>query len=251
MDTRLSFLLTTDLFSGLSPETIRQELLPHGHVQTYRKGQFLIVPQQQVDRFGIVLAGKIHILHIAADGSESLMSAITAGEVTGADLVWTRSRIAPYHAMAAGPTQVFYLPVSLFTHPGLVSEPLRLHVLSRMLTLISNENMKKEYRLAILSQKGLRDRILTYLTMQANKQNTRTFSIAFSREEMASFLCVNRSVLSHELSLMRQGGLITFRKNAFTLHHWEPDRDRLHGSTPGTADPETNFPTFPNVRDCL
>ena len=39
----------------------------------------------------------------------------------------------------------------------------------------------------------------------------------FSREELAAFLCVNRSALSHELSVMQQEGLITFRKNIFTL----------------------------------
>lgn len=77
--------------------------------------------------------------------------------------------------------------------------------------------MKKEYRLTIMAQKGLRERILVYLTMQANKRGTNSFTIPFSREELASFLCVNRSALSHELSLMQQEGLIRFHKNEFTL----------------------------------
>ena len=59
--------------------------------------------------------------------------------------------------------------------------------------------------------------------MQANRLRKRTFAVSFSREEMASFLCVNRSALSHELSLMEQEGLITFRKNVFTLNEWEPE----------------------------
>jgi len=74
------------------------------------------------------------------------------------------------------------------------------------------------YRFAILSRKGLRERIETYLTMQASRRQTQTFTIPFSREELAAFLCVNRSTLSHELSKMQQEGLISFRKNEFTLH---------------------------------
>ena len=93
----------------------------------------------------------------------------------------------------------------------------RLIVLNRLLTLISHENMRKEYRLAILSQKGLRERILTYLSMQSARLGKTTFSSPFSREELAAFLCVNRSALSHELSLMEREGLIQFRKNVFTL----------------------------------
>lgn len=87
--------------------------------------------------------------------------------------------------------------------------------------LISDENMRKEYRLAILFQKGIRDRIMTFLTMQANKRHTNTFSVPFSREEMASYLCVNRTCLSHELSLLEREGIIKFHRNVFTLLDWE------------------------------
>ena len=87
---------------------------------------------------------------------------------------------------------------------------------------ISNGNIKKEYRLAILSQKGLRERILTYLTMQASRRQTTAFAIPFSREELAAYLCVNRSALSRELSLMQEEGLITFQKNHFRLHFLTP-----------------------------
>lgn len=95
--------------------------------------------------------------------------------------------------------------------------------MNHLLTHIANENMKKEYRLAILSQNGLRDRITTYLTMQARRRGENSFTIPFSREEMASFLCVNRSALSHELGLMRSEGIIEFRKNRFTLLRWKAE----------------------------
>ena len=43
---------------------------------------------------------------------------------------------------------------------------------------------------------------------------------------MASYMCVNRTSLSHELSLMEQEGIISFDKNTFTLLNWEPSRNR-------------------------
>ena len=211
------------LFQDIPEEVIRREIVPHGYQQEYQKKQFLIVPQQRVDQLGILLSGRVHIQHLFVNGDFSLMSTLTVGDVLGADLVFTRSRISPYHAMTAAATQIFYLPCELLTRPGMLNEQSRLCALNRMLTLISNVNMKKEYRLAILSQKGLRERIVTYLSMQANRQRKATFTVPFSREDMASFLCVNRSALSHELSLMQNEGLISFHKNTFTLHNWEPD----------------------------
>ena len=218
MDDILPILRKNKLFDGVEDAVILQQLLPRGNYQTYTKGQYLIQPQQVVDRFAIVLSGKVNIIHIFPEGNYSLLTALPAGEILGADLICTRTRISPHHAVAVLPTEVLYFPVELLTERGILTESLRQMILNNLLTLISNENIKKEYRLTILSQKGLRERILTYLTMQANRRKETTFSISFSREELAAFLCVNRSALSHELSLMQQEGLITFRKNVFTAH---------------------------------
>lgn len=218
MDEILSTLKRTELFADVPEAVLIRDVLPHRLLQEYQKGQFAIVPQQKVARFGVVLSGKIHIMHIFPEGNYSLMSALKSQDILGADLVCTRSQSSPYHAMSAAYTRVLYFPVSLLTRPGAVDEPWRLAMLNNLLALISNENMKKEYRLAILSQKGLRERILTYLTMQAARRQKTTFAISFSREELSAFLCVNRSCLSHELSLMEQEGLISFHKNIFTLH---------------------------------
>ena len=207
----------TELFAGFPEMVLRTEVISCGTLQEYQKGQFLIEPQQKIDRFGVILTGRVHIMHLFPDGNWSLMTVLQDREILGADLICTRSQRAPYHAVAAAPTRVLYFPAELLTKPGLLQEHCRLDAISRLLTLISHENMKKEYRLAILSQKGLRERIMTYLTMQAARRQTNTFSIPFSREELASFLCVNRSALSHELSRMEQEGLITFRKNVFSL----------------------------------
>lgn len=217
MESLTRFLQNTEMFEYFPDIILQREIIPFGYLREYPKGHFLIMPQQKVESFGIILSGKVHILHIFAGGIQSLMNDVTAGEIVGIDLVCTRKQISPYHAMAAAATHVFYLPIYILTSPGFLREDIRLSCLGRLLTLISNENMKKEYRLAILSQKGLRERIMTYLRMQSARRGKTTFAISFSREELADFLCVNRSALSHELSLMQQEGLIQFRKNVFTV----------------------------------
>ena len=214
----LDVLMKCDLISGISPEQREQFLLPYGIRRCIPKGNFLIQYQETLDFFGIILSGSVHTMHIFPDGSVSIMDALKPGEVCGADLICTKTRISPYHAAAASPVQIFSLPAAMLTTAGFLDEITRLELLNRLLLLISQENMKKEYRLAILSQSGLRDRIMTYLTMQADRRNSDTFIIPFTREELASFLCVNRSALSHELSLLQQEGVISFRKNVFTLH---------------------------------
>lgn len=218
MKALISTLKQSKLFANLPTEILEESILPQGHLQEYQKGQFLIMPMQRIEKIGIVIVGRIHILHLFENGARSLMNVVSPGGSIGADLVCTRTQLSPYHAMAASTVRIFYFPAALLLVPGALSEPTRAECLRQMLLLIAHENMKKEYRLAILSRNGLRERIMAYLSMQARRLQRNAFTIPFSREEMASFLCVNRSALSHELSRMQQEGLISFHKNDFTLH---------------------------------
>lgn len=217
MERYIPILKSCNLFRALPEETIKKVLLPHGQLREFKKGSYLISPQECLSSFGIVLQGSIHTMHIFQDGNYSIMEVLDEAEVFGADLIFTKSRISPYHAVAAEPSKLLFFPCSMLLSSGFIEESVRQQILQKLLLLISNCNMQKEYRLAILSQKGLRERIMTYLKMQASKRRTDSFTIPFSREEMASFLCVNRSALSHELAKMQEEGLLSFRKNRFTL----------------------------------
>lgn len=216
MDAVLSVLAGSELFEGVPREALAA-LVPLGSLRSFPKGSFLLEPRQEISHLGLLLSGKVHLLHLFPGGDYSLMSALGPGDMVGAELVCTHSRLSPYHALAAEDSRLFRLEESLITRPGVLEEGLRLKLLGNLLTLISQENMRREYRLAILSRNGLRERILMYLTMQRSRLGRNPFTVTLNREEMAAFLCVNRSALSHELSKMQHEGLLTFRKNQFSL----------------------------------
>ena len=209
------------LFRNLPEDVLENQILPQGNLVDIPKNATVIQYQEKVEHFSVVISGRIQTLHSFEDGSYSICHVLHPGGVTGVDLLWTATRVAPSFAVAAEDSTVFQFPASLLETQGGLDEKWRMQILEQVLALISLDNMRKEYRMTILSRKGLRERILTYLTMQSAKRRTATFTIPFTREEMASFLCVNRSAMCHELSLMQQEGLITFRKNEFTLCNWE------------------------------
>lgn len=221
MDQIMRMLKESILFSDLTEDTIEYEIIPCGRFQELPKDNYLIRFQERCNSFGIVVKGKLKIMHIYGNGNYGIMGILERSDWFGVDLVCTKSRVSPYYALTMQQTQVLSFPAEMIMQPGMLSEATRLSVLQKMLTFVADENMRKEYRLAILFQKGIRDRILTYLTMQANKRGSATFSVPFSRVEMASYLCVNRSCLSHELSMMEQEGLLKFNRNMFTLLNWE------------------------------
>ena len=211
----------TDLLQSFSLDTIAQILIPRGSVSEYPKDATLFYPQDKVNQVQVLLWGKVHLLYFMSDGKVDLRNALGPLSIVGLDLICTRTQISPYQAVAAEGCTIFSFPVSLLLEPGILPEQERLSALQQLLVSLSHMNMQKEYRLAILTHNSLRERILIYLTMQAARRHTLSFSIPFSRDEMASFLSVNRSALSHELSLLRQEGVLDFHKNHFTLLQYQ------------------------------
>ena len=169
MSELLDCLKKVELFSDMPEKCLLTQICACGSVQLYMKEQLLFAPQQKVNRLGVVLSGKVRLLHLFPDGNYSLMSTVDAGGVIGAELACTRTQLAPYHAVASADTEIFWLPVTVLMQQGSLPETHRLTCLSHLLTMIAHENIKREYRLAILAQKSLRERILVYLTMQANR----------------------------------------------------------------------------------
>ena len=214
-------LKTCPLFREIPESVLENYILPRGSLIEIPQNVALIQYQEQVDYFSVVVSGKLQILHSFEDGSYSIFHVLYPGGIAGLDLLWTRSRMAPYYVVAAEDSRILRFPAAMLTDQAYLDVQWNLKIVENALKLISHENMRKEYRLAILSRKGLRERILTYLMMQSGRRKKATFTIPFTREELASFLCVNRSAMCHELSLMQQEGLISFRKNEFTLCNWE------------------------------
>ncbi len=213
----VTFLKETALFAEISESAIRDEFLPHSQIREFEKGTYLLLPDEELDVFGIILSGELHIIHLFADGSSWISDNLEPGDMYGSDLLFTKTRLSPYHIAAVTDVCLITFPAQLLLNRTALTEDTQYHITRNLLNLVSRNNMRREHHRTILFHRGLRERIWTYLTQQARRKGTHSFTLSFSRDELASYLCVNRSALSHELSRMQQEGWLTFHKNTFTL----------------------------------
>ena len=216
-------LSATKLFMDVPLEIIQEFIIPRGMLNSYAKDSFVFCTQERVDTIKIVISGKINTVYYYADGSYSLASKVLPLRVLALDLIATRTRISPYCAIAATSSEIFSFPADMILKPSDVPEEFRQIMLNQLMIMLSHLHLQKEKHLMVLSRNGLRDRIMTYLSLQAQQKKSLSLTIPFSREEMAAYLCVNRSALSHELSLMRKEGWIDFSKNEFTILKYEQE----------------------------
>ena len=72
-------------------------------------------------------------------------------------------------------------------------------------------------KLQHISQRSTREKLLAYLADEAKKTGGKEFTIPFNRQELADYLCVDRSAMSTELWKLKREGIIGFQKNKFRL----------------------------------
>ena len=108
MDKLICYMKKSALFAGIE-ETYLQRLCTYGYLHHYDKGQYVLQPLEKLDKLGIVLKGKLRLVHIFPNGNYSLMETSTDGKLIGLDLVSTKTRVSPYHIQAATDSSVFWI----------------------------------------------------------------------------------------------------------------------------------------------
>ncbi len=83
-----------------------------------------------------------------------------------------------------------------------------------VLTKVSDLNL----RIELLSQKTIRDKLLSYFRIISENNFSKTFVIPFSLSDLADYLSIDRSAMMRELKVLKEDGIIKkLDKNKFTL----------------------------------
>ena len=90
-------------------------------------------------------------------------------------------------------------------------------LIENMVTIIAQKNRDLIRKVEVVSKRSIREKLLAYLSIQAQAQQSRYFEIPLGRVELAEYLCVDRSALTRELVKMKADGLIDYDKNCFRI----------------------------------
>ena len=215
MENYLPLLQSTSLFAGLEAESLRVLLGNVGAVlRTYSRGETLVLAGQTNRRVGVVLSGTIEAYHPAASGARLPISQMGPGGVFG-DVLGGSSLDSPVTVVAASGCEVLLIPYDRL----LLSDGSAAHqrVLQNLVRTISDKYFLLSRRVDLLVLKSLRAKVCAYLLSEAEQQGSLTFSIPYSRIQLADYLNCDRSALSRELSLMQRDGLLDTYRSSFKL----------------------------------
>ena len=211
----LPLLQTTSLFTGLTEDELRLLLTRLGAgVRSYGKGEALVLAGEPNRRVGIVLNGELEAYRPAQDGARIPITHVEPGGVFG-DVLGGSSLASPVTVLAASSCEVLLVPYEqLLLSDG---SPAHQLVLQNLVRTISDKYFSLSRRIDLLVMKSLRAKVAAYLLSEAARAHSQTFSIPFSRIQLADYLNCDRSALSRELSTMQREGLIDTYRSSFKL----------------------------------
>ncbi|MCH5201191.1 MAG: Crp/Fnr family transcriptional regulator [Oscillospiraceae bacterium] len=218
MQKYIPVLRQTRLFAGISENEIAAMLdCLQAKSRRYKKGEYIFRQGEHLDNVTVVVKGSLLIQNNDYWGNRSIVNTVSVGEVFGEAYAASDSGAMPNDAVAAEDSAVVFLDVKkLLT---VCSSGCKFHtlVIQNMFFTLSEKNRKLMQKLGHISKRSTREKLISFLSEEAKRQSSKSFSISFNRQQLADYLSVDRSAMSKELCRMRDEGLLIFEKNKFTL----------------------------------
>ena len=210
--------LTSPLFDGIRPEERRPMLECIGyHTAAFQKGETVAFEGEHIRHVGLVLDGCVDMVKEDVWGNKTLLVRLRRDELLGESFACCENNVATVTFTAASDAKILFLPFGRVMRQCTMACGFHHRLIENMVRLLAEKNRSLMAKLEVVSKRTLREKILAYLSQQAEAQNARYFELPLGRVELAEYLCADRSALTRELCRMRDEGLIDFDRKCFRI----------------------------------
>ena len=211
-------LLTCPLFAGISAESLNAMLSCLGtQTRSVKKGEFILTEGIPARDVGILLSGRAQLIRTDYYGNRSIMLAIEPGELFGESYACAQAKRLPFSVIADENCTFMLIDCRRLLTGCSHACGYHSQVIFNLLQIVASKNIALNQRAMITAKRTTREKLLSFLHLQAKQAGAAQFSIPFDRQELADYLEVDRSGLSAEMSKLKKEGVLDYYKNSFHL----------------------------------
>lgn len=186
-------------------------------LKTYSKDEFIFMAENKASSVGVVLSGGVYVIQEDFWGNRTIIAHIEQVGMFGEAFSCAGTDKLPVSVVAVENSEVMLIDYRKIVTSCSSACVFHTQLIKNMLRIIAEKNIMLTRKMEHLSKRTTREKLLSYLSSQAVRLKSGTLQIPFNRQELADYLCVDRSALSRELGLMQNEGLIRYDKNCFEL----------------------------------
>ena len=206
------------LFDRISPEDRQTMLGCIGyHIGTFRKGDIVAFEEENIRHIGIVVSGAVDMIKEDLWGNKTMLVRMKKDELFGETFACGSDNQSVVTFLVSEDAKILFIPFDRVMHSCTMACVFHHRLIENMVKIIADKNRDLMRKVEVVSKRTIREKLLAYLSLQAQVQGARYFEIPLGRVELAEYLCVDRSALTRELAKMKDDGLIDFDRNCFRL----------------------------------
>ena len=206
------------LFRGIKPDERNTMLSCIGyHIGTFKKGDIVAFEGDNLKHIGIIISGAVDMVKEDLWGNKTMLVRMRKDELFGETFACGSDNLSVVTFLVSEDARILFMPFDRVMHSCTMACVFHHRLIENMVGIIANKNRDLMRKVEVVSKRTIREKLLAYLSIQAQIQESRYFEIPFGRVELAEYLCVDRSALTRELAKMKEDGLIDYDKNCFRI----------------------------------
>ncbi len=206
------------LFEGISPDERVKMLSCFGYyLGSFQKGEAVAMEGTYIRHVGVVLSGSVDMIKEDIWGNRTLLVRSQKDDVFGETFACGEDQLSNVLFLASENASVLFLSFDRVMHNCANTCNCHRKLSDNMLRVIAAKNRELMRKVEVVSKRSIREKVLSYLSLLAQTQESRYVEVPMGRLELADYLCVDRSALTRELAKMQDDGIIDYDKNIFRV----------------------------------
>lgn len=206
------------LFADISEEDLKKTLdCLNAKVKKYKKASTIILEDDEISFVGVMLSGVIQVVKEDYLGNKNILTELSVSEIFAETFVCAELNRSPVTVISLTDCVILFVDYNKIIAKCQSSCPFHTKLIQNMLRIIANKNLILNQKIEFISKRTTREKLLSYFAVQVAKSKNKSFTIPFSRNELADFLCVDRSAMSRELCKLRDKGVLQFKGNKIEM----------------------------------
>jgi CRP-like cAMP-binding protein len=211
-------LTTCQLFTGIAEDNLSALLTCLGaESRGFEKGEYILSADDESARVGVVTSGGVLVVQDDYWGNRTILSRIRPGGLFGESFACAEAERQPVSVVAAEKTEVLLIDLARIVTTCSSACAFHTALIQNILKILARSNLALVQKMEHITRRTTREKLLSFLSVQAAAAGNPSFDVPYSRQEMADYLAVDRSAMSAELSRLRDDGLLRYNRNHFEL----------------------------------
>jgi CRP/FNR family transcriptional regulator, dissimilatory nitrate respiration regulator len=218
MEKYYSIIKKCALFRGIDEKDYGHLLNCLGvQIRNYKAEDYIFLSGDKINSVGIVLSGVVEVMKENLAGNKHILAFLEPSDLFAEGIVCTVKRISPVSVQVKEDATVLFIPYDRIVKSCGNTCDFHIGLIQNMMVVLGEKNFSLNRKLELLTLKGMREKLASYLINESNERGSNMFQIMHNRSELADYLNVSRTSMCRELTRMQEDGLIDFYGHSFKI----------------------------------